>query len=113
MGGYCATKSALNALSDALRMELARSGVRVATICPGRVRTEFHLNAYRDSENLPGVMKRRTYGGIAPEKVARAVLRSLRWNRREVVVPAPLRLVTAFRGLFPGFTERLLARFVR
>ncbi len=113
MGSYCATKFALNALSDALRMELAHAGVRVVVICPGRVRTEFHLKAYRDSENLPDVLKKRTYAGIPPERVARATLRALRWNQREVVVPWALRWLTGFRGLFPAFTDRMLVRLLR
>ncbi|MGB9604478.1 MAG: SDR family NAD(P)-dependent oxidoreductase, partial [Bryobacteraceae bacterium] len=32
---YCASKYALNALSDGLRMELAGTGIRVLTVCPG------------------------------------------------------------------------------
>jgi len=41
MGPYVATKHAVEALSDALRMELHRFGVKVAIIEPGPIRTEF------------------------------------------------------------------------
>jgi len=40
-GWYCASKHALEGLSDALRLEVAPWGVRVALIEPGPVRTEF------------------------------------------------------------------------
>lgn len=40
-GWYHASKYAVEALSDAMRMELAPHGVRVAIIEPGAIRTEF------------------------------------------------------------------------
>jgi short-subunit dehydrogenase len=40
-GPYCATKFALEALSDALRLELAGSGVHVAVLQPGPIRSRF------------------------------------------------------------------------
>ncbi len=44
-GAYCATKSALHSLSDALRMELAPFNVDVITIQPGAIESEFGNNA--------------------------------------------------------------------
>jgi short-subunit dehydrogenase len=40
-GPYCATKFALEAMSDALRQELAGSGIHVAVLQPGPIRTRF------------------------------------------------------------------------
>ena len=113
MTGYCATKSALNAFSDGLRMELMRSGVHVVTVCPGRVRTEFHRAAYRDGRNLPAMFQRRDRSGIAAEEVVRAMLRAIRRKNREVILPWPLRWASAGRTLLPGLTERLMARYLR
>ncbi len=113
MTGYCASKFALNAFSDGLRMELARAGVRVITVCPGRVRTDFHRLAYRDGKNLPEVFQRRGDQGVPAESVARATVLALRRNRREIIVPAKLYLVTGLRRLFPALTDRLVARVVR
>lgn len=44
-GAYCASKFALEALADAMRAELARTGVRVSLIEPGPIRSRFVLNA--------------------------------------------------------------------
>lgn len=41
LGAYHASKYALEALSDALRMEVAPFGVRVVIVEPGTIRTEF------------------------------------------------------------------------
>ena len=39
MAGYCASKSGVNALLDALRIELRPRGIHTTTICPGWIRT--------------------------------------------------------------------------
>ena len=40
-GAYCASKAALNAMSDALRMELAPLGIQVTTVQPGGIASGF------------------------------------------------------------------------
>ncbi len=44
-GAYCASKAAVHALSDALRMELAPFGIRVMEVQPGAIDTSFAKNA--------------------------------------------------------------------
>ena len=47
MSTYSASKHALNAVSESARLELAESGIRVVSVCPGRVVTEFNRNTVR------------------------------------------------------------------
>lgn len=50
---YCASKSALEGASEALRYEVARFGIRVSVVEPGVFRTEIG-NKYNLSEAYPG-----------------------------------------------------------
>ena len=51
-GTYSATKFALEALSDALRMELAPFGIQVVLIEPGNIRSNFMATAQANSQEL-------------------------------------------------------------
>ena len=59
---YCATKSAVKALSDGLRIDVAHTSVRVTNIKPGLVETNFSVTRFHgDKERVDGV-----YKGIQP-----------------------------------------------
>lgn len=51
-GWYCASKFAVEALSDALRLELGQFGVKVVVIEPGPIRTNFGEVAYSTAESV-------------------------------------------------------------
>lgn len=50
---YCATKSAVNSYSDALRRELIGTRIRVMEIAPGQAETEFSVVRYGAIERRP------------------------------------------------------------
>jgi NADP-dependent 3-hydroxy acid dehydrogenase YdfG len=61
-GVYCATKAAERFISDGLRIDLNGTPVRVTTVDPGMVETEFSLVRFRgDSERAA-----KTYANIDP-----------------------------------------------
>jgi hypothetical protein len=73
-GAYAASKYALEAWSDALRMELRYSGVKVSLIEPGPIRTRFSENVNQTQSDKPvenpGIAARFTLG---PEAVVAKV----------------------------------------
>ena len=56
-GAYNAGKFALEAISDALRLELKGSGVYVSLIEPGPIRSDFRKNAYKRFKKYVNIEK--------------------------------------------------------
>jgi len=88
---YCATKSAVRALSEGLRMELDPSeNIRVTVIEPGAVRTEL-AESITDKEYLPGFRQfEQSIQFLEPEDVAESIVyaisQSSRINVDEVIL---------------------------
>ena len=113
---YCTTKAAMVSLSEVLRHELVGTGVRVCAVCPGDVGTDQLLD-----EQAWGSTGGSTYeAAMAPERVARAVVRASGRSQPLVVVDRPLmalgfRLMAGprrmrFRFVHSAFTELLRER---
>jgi NAD(P)-dependent dehydrogenase (short-subunit alcohol dehydrogenase family) len=136
-GAYHATKYAVEALSDALRFEVAGFGVGVVLIEPGLIRTEFGTTAVASLEGLPegagpystftsavaatttgayaGLMGRVL--GAGPEAVARVIERaaSARRPRARYVVTVGARVMIGLHAALPdrAFDAVLARQFPR
>jgi short-subunit dehydrogenase len=105
---YSATKFALNAIGKAAGVELKNDGIRVLTVCPGYVRTDFGRNAIRgtDAKTVrPGSVR-----GITADRVARATLQGYLKKKREVIVPWSMHLPVKVFQLFPGVVTWTMGR---
>jgi NAD(P)-dependent dehydrogenase (short-subunit alcohol dehydrogenase family) len=139
-GVYSASKYAVEALSDALRMELYGFGIRVVLIEPGPINTNFTSRAmenadkYRDpsspyaaviarAEKLAGLAERT---GVSPAVITRAIRRAItsRFPRARYVAPMrgllaltmvrllPTWLTDAMMRALSGFTKKRFQRAV-
>ncbi|ALR75778.1 SDR family oxidoreductase [[Enterobacter] lignolyticus] len=104
-GAYAASKYALEAWSDALRMELRYSGIKVSLIEPGPIRTRFTDNvnqteADRPVEN-PGIAARFTLG---PEAVVKKVRHAFLSDKPKMRYPVTVvtHVVMLLKRLLPG-----------
>lgn len=122
VGPYCASKHAVEALTDGLRLELFDAGIEVSVVAPGAVKTPIWAKGIgmleRIGERLPPAALER-YGkrlaffgkllaandrrGVPPDLVADAVLHALeaRRPRTRYLVGTDARLRATMRWLLP------------
>jgi len=108
---YSATKFALGALTDGLRMELAEDGIRTMVVCPGYVKTDFQAHALV-GQAPDRLLKGRKFA-ITPEQCARAVARGVERDARTVVTPRSGWALIALQRLFPTLVERQMRKIYR
>jgi len=106
---YSASKFALRALSDSLRVELRDTGIAVTLIMPGYTETEFFENQIRYGTPVRVTQLR----GVPPRTVARAILKAARRPSREVALTAPGKLGVFLKHFFPRLLDCFLARDFR
>ncbi len=102
VGAYCASKFALNALTDALRVEIADRGITVTSVYPGTTRTSFRENSRRTRDEKRGWRP----SGVTPERVAQKIADAAERGPRDVYVTLPDRLFVAAVTLFPTLADR-------
>lgn len=109
-GPYCATKHAVKAATDTLRMELRRdrAPVSVTLIKPGAIDTPYmeHARNYTDSgtKNPPP--------SYDPQLVARAILFACEHPRRDLTIGFGGWIVPATAAIAPGLVDRVMETFL-
>ncbi len=102
-GAYCASKAAAISWMEALRAELAGSGVAVVAVCPGFIDTPMtRVNRFR----MPFLLR--------ADEAARRIARAIDARRRVAVIPWQMALVSLAMRAMPGWLyDRLAARAPR
>jgi len=104
LGGYCATKFALVALTEALRTEVDTSQIHVGLVMPGVVDTPM-AQGFNQQVELPAWP---TALNMPPEWVVAAILLGTRFRLREVSVPPGAATVELLGALAPALTDTLI-----
>lgn len=134
-GAYCASKYAMEALSDAMRIELRACGVAVSLIEPGPILTAFRKNAANHStrnldlsagryaqkyerklSNVDQQMDTPKPFSKPPEAVARKILHAVESNRPRIryTVTFPAQMAAILRRVLPPtWLDALLAKSAR
>jgi short-subunit dehydrogenase len=103
---YSATKAAQRTFAEALRHELAGTGVSLTTVYPGEIRTSLHDH---ERTRMPAWYR----GGpnaASPETLAERVLKAVERDSRHLHYRRLVKGMAMLHGLSPGAADRVLRR---
>lgn len=114
---YSASKHALLGYFDALRSELAGTGVEVTTICPGYVQTGV-------SKNALGAQAGKSFGqtdsnirkGLTVQNFCEKAVRSIYLREKESIIPSDLlfqRTGIFLRNIYSALVFRIMAKMTK
>ncbi len=130
-GPYCASKYALEAISDAMRYELSDTGIKVSLIEPGPITSNFRNNALNnfqtvvdkehshfksDYTKIENELNGENYTvpfSLGPEAVLKRVMHALESDnpKARYYVTIPTYLFAIFKRILPGFIlDKILVR---
>jgi uncharacterized protein len=104
---YCGTKHFVTGFTEALRADLAGTGVVATQVCPGPVATEFEQAMGNTSgAKVPAFVE------ITAEHCARASLRAFERDRGMVVPGLVMKIVMLINAFSPRFLRRVFASLI-
>lgn len=113
MGAYPASKFALTAYTQQLRLELEPQGLHLLLVCPGPIARE-HARPAEPVAGVPASALKPGAGAktraIRPEKIARAIVGACERRRPELIFPPAARLLFALMQLSPRLGDWIVRR---
>jgi uncharacterized protein len=115
IGAYPATKHAVAAYSQQLRLELGPKGLHVLLVCPGPIaRIDSREEALEGMGTVPESARQPGAGvkvkAIDPNWLAAQILRACERRKAELVVPGKARLLFAIQQLWPSLGDWIVMR---
>ena len=111
---YSTSKFALVGLSDGLRAELAKDGIRVTTVCPGLMRTGSPPNVdvkgqhkpeyawFAIGDALPGAT-------IDAQRAARQIVEACRYGDPQLIISIQAQILAKLNELTPSLMANVMA----
>lgn len=103
---YGATKAAQRMFGEALRHELAGTGVSVTVVYPGEIATSLHDH---EKETMPPWYRGGPHA-VAPEKLAQRIVAAVEADARAVHFPPIVRMLGVLHNVSPRASDGLLRR---
>lgn len=116
MAGYTASKFAMLGFSEALRTELAGTGVKVTTVVPGPMRTGSFMNAQFAGQaerefRWFSLLSSLPIATLSARTAARRIVRACAAGAPELELGAGAHIIELFRGFAPGWLHLAMRLF--
>jgi len=105
LGAYCASKSALVAVSQSLRAELSKSGISIMIVYPDYTETGI----FKNEKNVGGAYRPKGPYYPAP-KVGEVIVKAIEDEKRDLFLSPKGRALALFQGLLPWLVEKIMQR---
>ena len=109
---YTASKYGVVGLSNSLRVEGKRYGVKVSVVCPGFIRTPIYENIGTVKLDH-GKLMQDGPKGASVEKCARAILEGVERNKAIILVTPLAHISWILQRISPPLTRGLMGLFIR
>lgn len=96
--GYCASKFAIQGLTESIRLELKKKKIHVLTVCPPGVDTPFYEN-----NNRGGVRRYRLH---STDKITRMLVSSIEKEKREVWMTMDSKILAWANNVVPALLDK-------
>jgi NAD(P)-dependent dehydrogenase (short-subunit alcohol dehydrogenase family) len=107
---YCATKSAVRGLTEALYAELSDTRIGVTGVFPGATRTNIvRASRFPDEEQKQRIAERVERAAIPPERAARKIVRAIERNKLRVIIGPDARAMEWIKRVSPVLPHRAVA----
>jgi dehydrogenase/reductase SDR family protein 7B len=103
---YCASKAALQAFLNSVRMELGPRGVQITTVCPSYVQTPFHSKVM----NVDGVPPARQGHFMSATLCASKAIDAMESGKSELVMTTSGSWAYRLRPFMPAFIDKQVNR---
>ncbi len=104
---YSPTKFAQAGFFEALRSELAGTGVDVTVVFPGVVATNIRLHGYGADGRAAGKSGLKEEGAMSVEECARQIITALRRRKRELVMTPRAKVGLWLKLIAPGIVDAM------
>ena len=115
VAGYPATKFAVAAYSQQLRLELGEEGLHVLLVCPGPIKRDTpRLYEHKGVEGLPESARKPGAGvktkGIPPEKLVEAIISATEKRKYELIMPRKAKILFVLAQICPKLGDWIVLK---